>query len=187
MSVQGAFKSYAVISFAVPILIVGLPLFDAGFAILRRVMHGQNPMVADRGHLHHRLIDMGFSQKQSVFILYAISGVLGITAVTLAESGALRALLLLICMLIFVFAGGYFTTQHNAKMHLGEEQEACDCEAAIIKAHHLEEAQKISEHTENELKNKSLSEENLEDLFDDENVRIYKGKKKTEEVPHEKD
>ena len=51
-------------------------------------------MTADRGHLHHRLVDMGFSQKQTVFILYAISGVLGITAVLLAESGVLRALLL---------------------------------------------------------------------------------------------
>ena len=102
LSVQGVFKSYAVISFAVPLLILGLPLFDALFAMLRRILHGQSPMVADRGHLHHRLIDMGFSQKQTVFILYAISGVLGITAVVLAESGTLRAILLLICVLIFI-------------------------------------------------------------------------------------
>ena len=59
-------------------------------------------MQADRGHLHHRLIDMGFSQKQTVFILYAISGILGITAVVLAESGTLRAILLLICVLVFI-------------------------------------------------------------------------------------
>ncbi len=123
LSIQGAFKSYAVISFAVPILILGLPIFDAGFAILRRLFSGKGIMTADRGHLHHRLIDMGFSQKQSVFILYAVSGVLGITAVTLAESGALRALLLLICMLIFVFAGGYITTQHNEKIRSEKEYE----------------------------------------------------------------
>ena len=59
-------------------------------------------MKADRGHLHHRLIDMGFSQKQTVFILYAISGVLGITAVVLAESNALRAILILLCVLVFI-------------------------------------------------------------------------------------
>ena len=105
LSVQGVFKSYAVISFAVPLLILGLPLFDASFAMIRRVLSGKSPMVADRGHLHHRLIDMGFSQKQTVFILYAISGVLGITAVLLAESGFLRALLLLICVLIFIMIG----------------------------------------------------------------------------------
>ena len=48
---------------------------------------------------------MGFSQKQTVFILYAISGVLGITAVLLAESGVLRALLLVICVLILLLIG----------------------------------------------------------------------------------
>ena len=102
ISIQGVFKSYAVISFAVPLLILGLPLFDASFAMIRRILKGQSPMKADRGHLHHRLIDMGFSQKQTVFILYAISGVLGITAVILAESGALRAILLLICVMVFL-------------------------------------------------------------------------------------
>ena len=102
LSIQGVFKSYAIITFAVPLLILGLPLFDALFAMIRRIWRGQSPMVADRGHLHHRLIDMGFSQKQTVFILYAISGVLGITAVVLAESGTLRALILLFCVLIFM-------------------------------------------------------------------------------------
>ena len=102
LSIQGVFKSYAIISFAVPLLILGLPLFDAAFAMIRRILKGQSPMKADRGHLHHRLIDMGFSQKQTVFILYAISGVLGITAVVLAESGTLRAILLLICVLVFI-------------------------------------------------------------------------------------
>ncbi len=105
MSIQGVFKSYAVISLAVPFLILGLPLFDAAFAMIRRILTGKNPMTADRGHLHHRLIDMGFSQKQTVFILYAISGVLGISAVLLAESGTLRALLLLMCVLIFILIG----------------------------------------------------------------------------------
>ncbi len=112
LSIQGAFKSYAVISFAVPLLILGLPMFDALFAMLRRVLTGKNPMTADRGHLHHRLIDMGFSQKQTVFILYAISGVLGITAVLLAESGALRAMVLLICVLILLIIGSMLGKQH---------------------------------------------------------------------------
>lgn len=102
LSVQGMFKSYAVISFAVPIIMLGLPLFDALFAMLRRMLSGKNPMSADRGHLHHRLYDMGFSQKQTVFILYAISGVLGITSILLSEQRFLRAMLLLICVLIFI-------------------------------------------------------------------------------------
>ncbi len=106
LSIQGVFKSYAVISFAVPLLILGLPLFDALFAMIRRILRGESPMKADRGHLHHRLVDMGFSQKQTVFILYAISGVLGITAVLLAESGVLRAILVVIAMIMLLLIGG---------------------------------------------------------------------------------
>ena len=57
LSVQGLFKLYAIISFAVPFLVLGIPIFDICFAFLRRVAKGQNPMTADRGHVHHRLID----------------------------------------------------------------------------------------------------------------------------------
>ena len=128
LSIQGVFKSYAVISFAVPLLILGLPLFDALFAMIRRIMRGESPMKADRGHLHHRLVDMGFSQKQTVFILYAISGVLGITAVLLAESGVLRALLLVICVLILLFVGSLigknsYVHSHENRVNSRENRE----------------------------------------------------------------
>ena len=128
LSIQGVFKSYAVISFAVPLLILGLPLFDALFAMIRRILRGQSPMTADRGHLHHRLVDMGFSQKQTVFILYAISGVLGITAVLLAESGVLRALLLVICVLILLLIGSMlgknsYVHQHQDNRNLIDDNE----------------------------------------------------------------
>ena len=128
LSIQGVFKSYAVISFAVPLLILGLPLFDALFAMIRRILRGQSPMTADRGHLHHRLVDMGFSQKQTVFILYAISGVLGITAVLLAESGVLRALLLVICVLILLLIGimlgkNSYVHQHQDNRNLTDDNE----------------------------------------------------------------
>lgn len=128
LSIQGVFKSYAVISFAVPLLILGLPLFDALFAMIRRILRGQSPMTADRGHLHHRLVDMGFSQEQTVFILYAISGVLGITAVLLAESGVLRALLLVICVLILLLIGSMlgknsYVHQHQDNRNLTDDNE----------------------------------------------------------------
>ncbi len=127
LSIQGVFKSYAVISFAVPLLILGLPLFDASFAMIRRILRGESPMKADRGHLHHRLVDMGFSQKQTVFILYAISGVLGITAVLLAESSVLRALLVVIAMIILILIGGLlrntYAHSHEQKEQLQEEKE----------------------------------------------------------------
>ena len=52
-------------------------------------------MHADRGHIHHRLIDMGLNQKQAVATLYVISAILGLSAVVLTTSGAVKAMLLL--------------------------------------------------------------------------------------------
>ena len=86
VSIMGLFKFYAVISFAVPFLILGLPIFDTANAIIRRVAAGRSPMSPDRGHVHHKLIDMGFNQKQAVAILYAISATLGLTAVVLTSA-----------------------------------------------------------------------------------------------------
>ena len=95
VSIQGLFKAHTVISFIVPFLLLGLPIFDICFAIIRRVASGRSPMEADRGHFHHRLIDMGFSQKQSVAIAYVLTGILGLAAVLLTVSGAMRTLILL--------------------------------------------------------------------------------------------
>jgi len=100
ISIQGLFKFYAIMSFAVPFLILALPIFDFVFAFFRRLLAGKNPMAADRGHVHHRLIDMGLNQKQAVAIMYVLSGILGLTAVVLTASGELRAMLLIIGIII---------------------------------------------------------------------------------------
>lgn len=98
VSVQGMFKQYTIISFVVPFLMLGLPIFDECFAIIRRLSRGQSPMAPDRGHVHHRLIDMGFSQKQAVGVLYVISAILGLSAVVLTASGAVKAMVFLLAM-----------------------------------------------------------------------------------------
>lgn len=98
VSIQGLFKFYTIISFAVPFLMLGLPIFDTAFAFIRRIAHGQSPMSPDRSHVHHRLIDMGFSQKQAVAVLYIISAILGLSAVVLTTSGPLKAMLLLLAL-----------------------------------------------------------------------------------------
>jgi len=97
-SIQGLFKFYAIISFAVPFLMLGLPIFDTAFAVFRRLAHGQSPMHPDRGHIHHRLIDMGFSQKQAVAMLYIISAILGLSAVVLTTNGTVKAMLFLLAL-----------------------------------------------------------------------------------------
>ncbi len=86
MSVQGVFKLHAVLAFLVPLAIFALPLGDTVFAVLRRVCAGKSPFAADRGHLHHRLVDMGFTQRESVKILYAICAMFGLIAVFFTDA-----------------------------------------------------------------------------------------------------
>ena len=103
LSITGLFKLYAIISFIVPFIILGLPIFDTGFAIVRRILKGQSPLQADRGHVHHRLIDMGFDQKQSVAILYAVSVVLGLAAVIFTTSGEMKIAIFTVAVLFCLF------------------------------------------------------------------------------------
>ncbi|MDP4094245.1 MAG: MraY family glycosyltransferase [Bacillota bacterium] len=114
VAVQGTLKAYAAIAIAAPILILGLPLFDTIFAIGRRIAKGKSIMEADRGHLHHRLIDMGLSQKQSVAIMYAVSAVLGLCAIVLADKGALSAIILIIILSAFVVGGARYMSEINS-------------------------------------------------------------------------
>lgn len=104
VSIMGLFKSYAVISVAVPFLVLGLPLFDTGFAIVRRMKAGKPIMSPDREHLHHRVLDMGFSQKKTVGIIYLMCTVLGLCAVVLVSTGGLQAVLLILGVIAAIFA-----------------------------------------------------------------------------------
>ena len=110
MSIQGLFKFYAVI-------------FDTAFAMIRRVAHGQSPMHADRGHIHHRLIDMGLNQKQAVAMLYVISGILGLSAVVLTTGGEAKAMLLLVALCIVAVVAARVVFPKEVKEELHEELE----------------------------------------------------------------
>ena len=124
MSIQGLFKFYAVISFVVPFLILGLPIFDTAFAFTRRIAHGQSPMHADRSHIHHRLIDLGLNQKQAVATLYVISAILGLSAVVLTTGGEGKAMILFaaLCIVAVVAAKVVFPKEitHEIQEELGE-------------------------------------------------------------------
>ena len=90
-SIIGLFKFHAIISFLVPLLALAVPLADTVFAFFRRIVHGQSPFHADRGHFHHRLLALGMSQKQAVAVLYGVSAVLGLIAVLMTgQSVVLR-------------------------------------------------------------------------------------------------
>lgn len=99
ISIQGFFKVNAMIAFVAPFLVLGIPILDTLFAIVRRLLNGQHPFTSDRQHFHHKLIDMGLNQKQAVSLLYAISALLGISAILLAERRYMAGLLVMILSL----------------------------------------------------------------------------------------
>lgn len=109
VSIIGVAKTYTVLVVVLPIIILGLPIFDTMFAIVRRIIKNKSIkgiMKPDAGHLHHKLLRHGFSQKESVLILYCVSASLGMFAIVLLESGIWKALSFLL-IAIAVFALGY--------------------------------------------------------------------------------
>lgn len=167
MSIQGLFKYYAVISFVVPFLILGLPIFDTGFAFFRRIANGQSPMHADRGHIHHRLIDMGLSQKQAVATLYVISAILGLSAVVLTTGGEQRAILLFAALWIagMVAARLAFPKEVGGEIHeelegLRERQEEW---REVLKERKEEREQREREKREEARRRKEKQEEEAEE------------------------
>lgn len=85
LSILG-FKQATFVSFIVPLFIIGVPLSDTFFAIIRRWVNKKPIFEADKGHLHHCLLHLGFSHRRTVLIIYAISIVFGTVAVLLSQT-----------------------------------------------------------------------------------------------------
>jgi len=85
---------------ATALLVMGIPILDVAWVIVRRLWYHTSPFRADRKHLHFRLLDLGFTQRQAVLILYAISAIFGFTAVFLQSLGKLIALAVLFCVML---------------------------------------------------------------------------------------
>ena len=79
-SILGTVKSATIVVMIIPALVLGLPIFDTVFAIIRRVIRRQPIGVGDKEHLHHRIMRAGFGQRRAVMLLYCISGIMGIVA-----------------------------------------------------------------------------------------------------------
>lgn len=94
ISILGVAKTYTAIVLIAPIMILALPIFDTIWAIIRRIIKSKSikgVFKADRGHLHHKLMAKGYTQKQSVLILYGATATLGMTAIILLDSGIWKA------------------------------------------------------------------------------------------------
>jgi len=75
------FKQVAIVSFVTPLLIIGVPLSDTFFAIIRRWINKKPIFAPDKGHLHHRLREIGFSHRRTVLLIYAIAAFFGLCAI----------------------------------------------------------------------------------------------------------
>ncbi len=113
ISVIGVFKTDAIIAFWVPFIAFAVPLCDTAFAFIRRILQGKSPFSADRGHIHHKLIDMGFNQRQSVTILYAISTIFGIASVLWAINRPIGGIVVIVCAVAILFINWRFITKSD--------------------------------------------------------------------------
>jgi len=124
VSIQGLFKMYAVVSFAIPFVVLAVPLADIIFSVVRRVAKGKSPFAADRGHIHHKLIDMGLDQKQSVLILYCLSIVLGVISVIMTRTGEGKLLILAVAIIFAVLIA--LSVMMHGKAHHDEKCTNCE-------------------------------------------------------------
>lgn len=109
ISILGVAKTYTALVLIAPIIVLGLPIFDTIFAIIRRIIKGKSIKAvfkADKGHLHHRLMKRGYTQKQAVLILYGLTATLGMFAIILLESGIWKAFSFAL-LVIAIIAIGY--------------------------------------------------------------------------------
>ena len=96
------YKNAAFVSFLVPIIILSIPIFDTIWAIVRRKKNGQSPFKADRGHVHHQLLDKNLGQVKSVLVLYAITTLFSLTAIVYTIYSNFYGLVMLIVVAVIV-------------------------------------------------------------------------------------
>ncbi|MDQ0062015.1 glycosyltransferase family 4 protein [Paenibacillus harenae] len=99
------FKQVTIVSFVTPLLIIGVPLSDTFFAIIRRWVNKRPVFAPDKGHLHHRLRDLGFSHRKTVLIIWGVAAIFGGLAIvqsTIVQSSAANWITFaVICLLMF--------------------------------------------------------------------------------------
>lgn len=105
VSVHGVLKSAVTVGVLVPVLALALPIFDTAFAIVRRVATGRSIGQADKDHLHHRLLRLGLSHRNTVLVMWAISAWLGLSAVAVTEISVAQALIVVGMLVIGILFG----------------------------------------------------------------------------------
>ena len=123
ISILGVAKTYTAIVLIAPMIVLGLPILDTLWAIIRRIIKNKSikgVFKPDKGHLHHKLMARGYTQKQAVLILYGVAATLGMVAVILLDSGIWKALSFLVLVIAFA-AIGYKDIVKNHEINSKEE------------------------------------------------------------------
>ncbi len=118
-------KSTTIIILLIPLIALGIPIFDTLFAIIRRKRNNRPIMEADKGHLHHRIMAWGMGQKRTVILLYAISGILGICAIQLGQRNYMASFIMLL------IAGAFIYVIASSGMGPGEAVKSQAAKAAV--------------------------------------------------------
>ncbi|MBR6473617.1 MAG: undecaprenyl/decaprenyl-phosphate alpha-N-acetylglucosaminyl 1-phosphate transferase [Firmicutes bacterium] len=105
LSVIGLVKQATVVAVIIPVLVMGFPIFDTLYAILRRLINKRPIMEADRLHLHHRLISLGYGQRRATLMLYCVTGIMSVSAVTASRGLGVETLGLysIAALMIYIF------------------------------------------------------------------------------------
>ncbi len=96
------FKNITVISLIIPIIMLGVPISDTFFAIVRRYRLKQPLSAPDKSHLHHCLLNVGFTHRQTVLIIYALASMFGVAALIFSQATLWGAILLVAVMLVAI-------------------------------------------------------------------------------------
>jgi UDP-GlcNAc:undecaprenyl-phosphate GlcNAc-1-phosphate transferase len=96
------FKNVTFISFIIPVIILGVPISDTFFAIIRRVINKRPLSAPDKSHLHHCLLQAGFTHRQTVLIIYAMSAFFGVVAVVFSKISLWGGFALIVILVLFI-------------------------------------------------------------------------------------
>jgi UDP-GlcNAc:undecaprenyl-phosphate/decaprenyl-phosphate GlcNAc-1-phosphate transferase len=100
LSLLGLYKSVTLFSFLVPIIILGVPVFDTTFAIIRRIVNKKPISSPDKSHLHHRLLALGLSHRKTVLVIYAFGILFSASAILLSRSTLWQSIFIIFGLLV---------------------------------------------------------------------------------------
>jgi len=129
ISILGIAKTYTAIVIVAPLMVLALPILDTLASIVRRIINGKSLKAIiqpDAGHLHHKLLKKGFSQKQAVLILYGITAIFGMFAIILMDSGIWKALSFAIIICIIIAMGYKEFFKQRLLVDNSDEEENAD-------------------------------------------------------------